>query len=72
MREFKIEKAWPSCVNFPVSNIHKKLLSGTVIEPPEIIKIREEKKLAIVKQKLAQIEEEINGLPSASETIRPA
>ena len=39
---FKVDKPKASIVNFPVSNVHKALPSGTVIESPERIKFRED------------------------------
>ena len=41
-KEFRVEKPKPSCVNFPVSDVHKKLPTGTVIESPEGKKFKED------------------------------
>ena len=48
-KEFRVEKPKPSAVYFPVSNVHKKLPNGTVIESPERKKFREELELKKLK-----------------------
>ena len=35
-KEYKVDKPKPGVITFPVSNVHKHIPSGTVIESPEL------------------------------------
>ena len=52
LKKYEVEQPKPNCKFFPVSNVHKILPTGTVIESPERIKLREDLK---IKQALDQI-----------------